>query len=59
MLASIVVLLSVLDQEIAWEERLQNYLFCVEWDKTVSQRQMFGFCLCAEWMDLLFAFVSQ
>jgi len=23
---------SVLSQEIGWEERLQNYLFCVRWD---------------------------
>jgi len=23
---------SVLDQEIGWEERLRNDLFCVEWD---------------------------
>ena len=23
---------SVLRQEIGWEERLRNYLFCVEWD---------------------------
>jgi len=24
---------SVLRQEIGWEERLRNYLFCVEWDQ--------------------------
>jgi len=23
---------SVLSQEIGWEERLRNYLFCVRWD---------------------------
>jgi len=27
---------SVLSQEIGWEERLQNGLFCVEWD-TIGQ----------------------
>jgi len=26
------VIFSVLHQEIGWEERLQNDLFCVEWD---------------------------
>jgi len=23
---------SVLSQDIGWEERLRNYMFCVEWD---------------------------
>ena len=35
MLFAFVVLglvLSVLRQEIGWEERLRNVLFCVEWD---------------------------
>jgi len=26
------VFFSVLSQEIGWEERLQNDLFCVDWD---------------------------
>jgi len=35
---------SVLSQEIGWEEHLQNYLFCVEWDiKTlISQSVWLG-----------------
>jgi len=34
---------SVPSQEIGWEERLRNYLFCVEWDVKPYSVQ-FGTC---------------
>jgi len=40
---------SVLCQEIGWEERLQNDLFCVEWDVRPLPVIMIGFM----WLTLL------
>jgi len=44
---------SVLRQEVSWEERLRNYLFCVEWDIKPELSQLTLQCRPANFVDTL------
>jgi len=40
---------SVLSQDIGWEERLQNDLFCVGWD--VKPKLIQSIMVCCQWIN--------